>query len=154
MYYCCAVKTEGNIGQIIRHYNATKNVWRMTFSFGFWQNTRRALDILDKLGIAESDMQNFLSELIVENLYAKTLYADSGDFVWWAQERGVANDGINGATVYGSSGTMALRTYPTLDDYHADTNRKCYVGTDGKVIALRGYFSERLQIPVGTDMYD
>lgn len=136
----------GNIGQIIRHYNVTKNEWRMTFGFGNWQNVRRSLD---KIGITESDLETYLSELIIENLYAKSLYADSGDFVWWTQERGVANDGIRGASIYGSPGTMALRTYPTLDDYLADTNRQCYVGTDGKA-----HFPERLRIPVGEDMYD
>jgi len=118
----------GNIGQIIRHINLMKNEWRMTFVLGNWQNVRKALD---KLGITESDLETYFEELIVDSLLANNIFAASGDFAWWDMERGVGVDGIRGASIYGSAGVMALRTYPTDDDFFDDTNLQCYVGTDG-----------------------
>lgn len=105
-----------------------KNEWRMTFVLGNWQNVRKALD---KLGITESDLETYFEELIVDSLLANNIFAASGDFAWWDMERGVGVDGIRGASIYGSAGVMALRTYPTDDDFFDDTNLQCYVGTDG-----------------------
>jgi hypothetical protein len=54
----------------------------------------------------------------------------------WYRQSGVALDATKGIRLYG--GQMALITYPSLVDYLNDTNRQCYIGTDGKIYAGAG----------------
>jgi len=69
----------GNIGKLVRHYNLTKNEWRMTFTFGNWQNVRK---VLANLNITADDIENYFSRLSVGDLYAEHILADNIDLVW------------------------------------------------------------------------
>jgi hypothetical protein len=69
----------GNIGKIVRHYNLTKNEWRMTFVFGNWQTVRKALA---DLGVTSDDIENYFSRLSVGDLYVEHILAKNMDFVW------------------------------------------------------------------------
>lgn len=69
----------GNIGKLVRYYNLTKNEWRMTFTFGNWQNVRKALD---QLGVTADDVENYFSRLQVGDMYVEHILADNMDFVW------------------------------------------------------------------------
>lgn len=81
----------GNIGRIVRHYNATKNEWRMTFVFGNWQNVRK---VLADLGITSDDLENYFSRLSVKNLYAENILVENVDFVWIDPEGNIDLDKI------------------------------------------------------------
>jgi len=63
----------GNIGRLIRHYNLRKNEWRMTFTFGNWQNVRK---VLESWNITANDIENYFSRLYVKDLYAENIYLD------------------------------------------------------------------------------
>ncbi len=54
----------------------------------------------------------------------------------WYRKTGVAIDATKGIALYG--GQVALKTYPTLQNYIDDVNVQCYVGTDGKFYAGAG----------------
>jgi len=69
----------GNIGRLTRHYTAGKNVWRMTFTFGDWQNVRKALA---NLNLNSDDLENYFARLSVKDLYAENIMAENCDFVW------------------------------------------------------------------------
>ncbi len=62
----------------------------------------------------------------VINLYSGTIKTGK-----WYIKSGVVLDADAGISLYG--GQVALRTYPTYNDYVAGTNLQCYVGTDGKI---------------------
>ena len=63
----------GNIGKLVRHFNLRKNEWRMTFTFGNWQNVRK---VLESLNITADDLENYFSRLYVKDLYAENIYLD------------------------------------------------------------------------------
>ena len=69
----------GNIGKLVRHFNLRKNEWRLSFTFGNWQNARKALG---ELGITADDLENSFSRLRVGDLYAEHILADNIDLVW------------------------------------------------------------------------
>ena len=54
----------------------------------------------------------------------------------WYVESGVIIDSGEGIKLFGDQ--ISLRTYPTYADALADTNRQCYVDTDGKIYAGGG----------------
>ncbi|MGA2669950.1 MAG: hypothetical protein ABSF21_00815 [Dehalococcoidia bacterium] len=62
----------GSIGRLVRHYTANKNEWRMTFTFGNWQNVRKALA---DLGVTSDDLTNYFARLKVGDLYVENLDA-------------------------------------------------------------------------------
>ena len=69
----------GNIGRLTRHYTAGKNVWKMTFTFGDWQNVRKALA---NLNLNSDDLENYFARLSVKDLYAENIVAKNCDFYW------------------------------------------------------------------------
>ncbi|MBA7476034.1 hypothetical protein ES707_11409 [subsurface metagenome] len=66
----------GNIGRLTRHYDALKAEWPMSFNFG--QRPEAAVDIMP---IVE-EATPYFGQLIVDNLYAQNILADSLDFSW------------------------------------------------------------------------
>lgn len=74
----------GNIGQIRRYYSIApkgqqSSRWEMTFVFGNWQTVRKALA---NLNLTSDELQNYFSRLVVKDLYAEHIQADSLDMVW------------------------------------------------------------------------
>ncbi|MBA7617110.1 hypothetical protein ES703_24421 [subsurface metagenome] len=65
----------GNMGSLIRHYNAEEAEWRMTFSLG------QRPEAVDVMAAIEEDAPYF-GRLIVDNLYAKNILADALDMYW------------------------------------------------------------------------
>ena len=66
----------GNIGSLTRNYSPGK--YTLSFSFGNWLTVRKLLKDLE----INSDVGNYFAKLIVDNLYAKHIQADSLDMVW------------------------------------------------------------------------
>ena len=66
----------GNIGSLTRNYSPGK--YTLSFSFGNWLTVRKLLNDLE----TNSDVGNYFAKLIVDNLYAKHIKADSLDMVW------------------------------------------------------------------------
>lgn len=64
------------------------------------------------------------------------LYSGTIKSAEWYDESGVVLHADYGIALYG--GQIALRTFPTYNDYVAGTNVQCYVGTDGKLYAGDG----------------
>jgi len=81
----------GNIGKLVRYYDVRKNEWRMTFTFGNWQNIRK---VLANLNITADDFENYFSRLMVKDLYAENIIAENLDFVWIDPEGNIDLDKI------------------------------------------------------------
>jgi len=71
----------GNLGYLCRHYNAAKNEWRMTFSFGNWMAVLRQRALLNELE-TNTDIGQAINRLQVGDLYAENILADNIDLVW------------------------------------------------------------------------
>ena len=63
----------GNIGKYTRTYDVRKNLWKLSFSFGNWQNIRK---VLQNLNITGDDIENYFSRLRVGTLYAENIILD------------------------------------------------------------------------------
>ena len=90
----------GNLGHLTRHWNAAKREWRMTFSFGNWMTTKKALANLDPSGsISSDDLEAYFTRLRVKDAYVEHLLIDQLDIVM---------DDIPDGSVYGKIKSVHL----------------------------------------------
>ena len=98
----------GNLGHIAFHYNANKQTWLMTFSFGNWMTVQK---YLANSGITTDDLEQYFSRLRAKDAYIEHLLVEEIDAYWIDPEGNIDWPNVNWDT-------FDFDTLPDGEYYH------------------------------------